>query len=250
MAAKASSGYRSRIYGAYVTARNSPLAPESLHELLPRVPYFRRMIRVCFPRDPGISVFDLGCGHGLLLYLLREAGFRNVRGVDSSPEQVATAHRLGIGGVSQEEAVDALRRTTDASEDVVIAFDLIEHLTKPELLDLVDQVRRVLRPGGRWVIHTPNGESPFVGRVRYGDFTHELAFTRESLAQLLLSSGFSEVLCFEDRPVIHGLRSAIRAALWRVIRGALLVALAAETGALDRRAVLSQNLLAVAVRGD
>ena len=114
-------------------------------------------------------------------------------------------------------------------------------------IGLVDEVCRVLRPGGRWIIHTPNAESPFGMRVRYGDLTHELAFTRTSLAQLL-SSGFSQVSCYEDQPVPHGLKSAVRWALWKVFRTLLRLYVAAETGDSGRDAVFSQNLLCVAFK--
>jgi SAM-dependent methyltransferase len=134
----------------------------------------------------------------------------------------------------------------DASVDVVIAFDVIEHFTRDELLPFVDNVRRVLKPGGRWIIHVPNGESPFGGRMRYWDMTHELAFTRTSLAQLLLASGFAEVRCFEDEPVVHGAKSAVRWLLWKGFRGLLRLYIAAETGDAGRQHIFSQNLLAVA----
>jgi len=84
--------------------------------------------------------------------------------------------------------------------------------------------------------------------MRHGDFTHELALTRTSVDQLLRASGFSQVACFEDRPVPHGLKSLIRAILWAGIRAGLLSYMAVETGAFDRKAVFSQNLLAVAVK--
>jgi len=129
---------------------------------------------------------------------------------------------------------------------VVVAFDVIEHFTRDELLGFVDQVQRVLRPGGRWIIHTPNGESPFCGRMRYWDLTHELAFTRTSIIQLLLSSGFSNVQCFEDAPIPHGLTSAGRWLLWKAIRSGLRLYLAAETGDTASSAIFSQNFLTVA----
>lgn len=107
---------------------------------------------------------------------------------------------------------------------------------------------RVLRVGGRWIIHTPNGESPFGGRVRYGDLTHENAFTRESLSQLCHVCGFSEIRCFEDAPVVHGVKSAVRYVAWKTLRGLLRLYLAAETGDGGRAAIFSQNLLAVAIK--
>lgn len=53
------------------------------------------------------------------------------------------------------------------SREVVVTFDVIEHFRKDEVIAFVDQVRRVLRPSGTWIIHTPNGESPFAARMRY-----------------------------------------------------------------------------------
>ncbi len=142
--------------------------------------------------------------------------------------------------------METLRTLPSASQDVIIAFDVIEHFTKEELLPFVDEVHRVLRSGGRWIIHTPNGESPFVGRVRYGDLTHEMAFTRISISQLLKSSGSSEIVCQEDTPVPHGLKSAVRWILWKIIRSGLRFYVAAETG--ERDSIFSQNFLTVAVK--
>ncbi len=238
--------YRTRIYTHYVQAREQALAPETLAGLAPRSHALRRLIRQHFPPDKSAAVLDLGCGHGALLHFAREAGYTNLRGVDGSPEQVAAARRLGIEGVEQGDLRDVLAAQADASLDVVIAFDVIEHFTRDELLPFVDQVRRVLKPGGRWIIHVPNGESPFGGRMRYWDLTHELAFTRTSIAQLLLASGFAEVRCFEDQPVVHGAKSALRWALWQGFRGLLRLYIAAETGDAGGGHIFSQNLLAVA----
>ena len=247
----ASTDYRARIYANYVNARATPLAPPTLAALEPRLrSILRPLVRRHFPSNRDAAILDLGCGHGGLLYALQQAGYRNARGVDSSPEQVAAAQRLGIDGVSQGEALPTLHATAEASLDVVVTFDVIEHLTKLELIPFVDAVHRALRPGGRWIIHVPNGESPFGGKMRYGGLTHELAFTRTSLTQLLMASGFSEVDCFEDRPEPHGLKSLVRAGLWRLIRASWLFYIAIETGNTDRRAIFSQNLLAVGTRGD
>jgi 2-polyprenyl-3-methyl-5-hydroxy-6-metoxy-1,4-benzoquinol methylase len=247
MPAETTDGSRQRIYQGYVTARDKPLAPDSLAGLRPRLPYLRQMVRRHFPSDRSAAILDLGCGHGALLHVLHEVGYRHARGVDVSPDQVAAAQRLGIAGVGQSDAMATLMATADASLEVVVTFDVIEHFNKVELIALVDEVRRVLCPGGRWIIHVPNAEGPFGARMRYWDFTHELAFTRTSIAQLLKASGFASVTCYEDRPVPHGLKSAMRAALWMLIRAGLLSYIAVETGAFDRDTVFSQNLLAVAI---
>ena len=238
--------YRSRIYSRYVQAREQTLAPRTLAGLEPRSHALRKMIRQHFPANKDVRVLDLGCGHGALLHFAREAGYTHLRGIDGSPEQVAAARRLGIDGVEEGDLRDALATQADASLDVVIAFDVIEHFTRDELLPFVDAVHRVLKPGGRWIIHVPNGESPFAGRMLYWDLTHELAFTRTSLAQLLLASGFADVRSFEDQPVVHGAKSALRWVLWQGFRGLLRLFIAAETGEAGAGHIFSQNLLAVA----
>lgn len=241
-------GYRSRIYGHYVHGRTQPLAPDSIAGLKPRRAYLRKLIRDHFPPDRDSVIIDLGCGHGAIIHSAREAGYRHIVGTDTSPEQVAAAQRLGIAGVQQGDLTETLKSLPDGSQDAVIAFDVIEHFTKDELLVLVDEVCRVLKPGGRWILHSVNGESPFFGRSLYWDFTHELAFTQASLGQLLLTSGFSRVACYEDEPVPHGVKSAIRWILWRLIRAGLRLYIAVETGDLGRKAIFSQNLIAVAIK--
>ena len=78
---------------------------------------------------------------------------------------------------------------------------------------------------------------------------NELAFTRESLSQLYLSCGFSHLHCYEDDPVVHGLKSAVRyVVIWKGMRGLLRLYLAAETGDTGREAIFSRNLLAVEVK--
>src|SRR6266850_1362539 len=160
-------GARQRIYGQYVTARDKPLAPPSLEGLQPRLPYFRQVIRRHFPADLDAVVLELGCGHGAFLYAMHEAGYKRARGVDWADEQVRAARDLGIVGVEKGDVMSTLAATATGSLDVVVTFDLIEHLTKREVVPLVDDVHRALRPSGRWIIHVPNGEAPFGARMRY-----------------------------------------------------------------------------------
>jgi 2-polyprenyl-3-methyl-5-hydroxy-6-metoxy-1,4-benzoquinol methylase len=240
--------YRERIYQHYVHAREQALAPPTLEGLKPCTPYLTKLIQTYFPADRRCAILDLGCGHGALIHFARREGYTNIRGVDGSKEQVAASRRLGIDGIEEGNLLAVLAEQADEMLDVVVAFDVIEHFMRDELISFVDQVFRVLRTGGCWIIHTPNGESPFCGRMRYGDITHELAFTRTSISQLLLSSGFSKVNCFEDMPIPHGLKSAVRWALWQVIRSGLRLYLAAETGDTASGAIFSQNFLTVAVK--
>jgi hypothetical protein len=112
------------------------------------------------------------------------------------------------------------------------------------MLATLDGAFGALRPGGRVVIHVPNAEGLHGMRVRYGDLTHEQAFTPASIRQALTLCGFTNVRCFEDRPVMHGLKSALRAAFWRLSTLQARLQLLAETGVGGH--ILSQNMLVVA----
>ena len=242
------SDYRKRIYDTYASARRQPYVPDTLEDLKPRRPYLKRLIRDTFPHDRNSAILDLGCGWGGLIHLARQEGYQNIRGVDRSEEQVAAAKNLSIDGVERGDAIEALAKEKIAAIDCLVTFDLIEHFNRNELISLVDEAHRVLNDNGCWIIHTPNAESPFGMRIRYGDLTHELAFTQSSLSQLLLSSGFSIVDCYEDQPIPHGVKSTIRFFLWKVIRRLLFSYIIIETGDTDSDAIFSQNFLAVAYK--
>lgn len=236
--------YRARIYGSYVEAAGAELAPATLDGLAPRIPYLRRLVQRHFPRRADAAILDFGCGHGALIHVARELGYLNIGGVDGSPSQIEAARRLGIEGVRYADMFEVVRALPDASLDAAISFDVIEHLDRDEILAFADEIVRVLKPGGRWIVHVPNGASPFGAAALYSDLTHEMAFTAESMTQLALSSGFSAVDFAEDEPVAHGVASALRLVAWRAIRALLRFYLRAETGAVGHP-VLTQNFLAV-----
>ena len=212
-----------------------------------RAPYLRRLINIHFPERLDAKILEIGCGHGALIYYAKEVGYNHLEGVDASLEQVEEAWKLGLrDNIRHEDLMETLSKSTDKSYDAIVALDVIEHMTKSELLDLVEELHRVLCSGGKLILHMPNAASPFFGRVRYGDYTHEQAFTQSSLSQLLIAHGFSEVQCFEDTPIVHGAKSAVRWVVWKVVRSVFRLALIAETGA--KNEIFTQNFLAVAAK--
>jgi predicted TPR repeat methyltransferase len=244
---KSSDDYRATLYQRYVSSHLGPAAITTVAAFKPREPYLRSLIRKHFPAERTARILDLGCGHGTLIYFAQQAGYKNIRGVDASQEQVAAACQLGIDGISHGDSFTTLRSLPNSSHELIVAFDMIEHLTKPELLALADEVARVLVPEGRFLIHTPNAASPMFGAVRYGDYTHEQAFTASSLAQLMRACGFRRIECFEDVPIAHGIKSAVRLVAWKALRIAFAIAQVIETGNTEN-AIYSRNLVALATK--
>jgi SAM-dependent methyltransferase len=211
-----------------------------------RTHHVRSVIARHMPQDRSARIADLACGAGAYLYCLRDAGYTNISGVDISPEQVELAHCLGIHEAECRDALSELREMDSESIDAVLTIDILEHFENDELFEILDEVFRVLTKGGRCVAHVPNAEGLYGMRVRYADLTHERAFAPRSAEQLFRTIGFKDVRCFEDGPLVYGLKSFIRRILWTVGTLAHRLLFLAETG--GSGVVLSQNMIVIAYK--
>lgn len=239
--------WKDRLYAAYVSSGQANASKtEPVEHFSPRKPYIQAIIRQHIPPTRNIRILDLGCGHGAFLYFLQQAGYHNIYGVDVSAEQVALAHKFGLTAVEQANIISYLASIDDETADVILLMDVLEHLTRSDLFDTLDELFRVLRSGGKCIAHVPNAEGLYGMRIRYGDLTHETAFTPKSGQQLFSTVGFQSIQCFEDKPVIHGPVSAVRWLLWYLGTLPSRLLLAAETGGTSF--VLSQNMLLIAMK--
>jgi SAM-dependent methyltransferase len=232
---------RDRLYAAYAS-QHAGLGDGTASALV-----YRRDIRPLLPAPTAGPIMDIGCGQGELVRLLLDDGYC-AEGLDVSPEQVAIAQASGLDRVRHGDYLDTLgsRRGEFAA---VTAIDVLEHLTKDEVLETFDQVAAALAPQGVFVARVPNAVSPFGGHIRYGDFTHETWFTQGSVRQLAGAAGLVPVSVLPCPPVAHGVVSAARAVVWKSASALCKVALAAETGVL-RGHIVTQNLTFAARKPD
>lgn len=237
--------FKTRLYEAYASDHEGVSAAQLPAAFQGRAPYLKALFRRWVPADRSTRIFDLGCGNGALLYFLKELGYTNLFGVDVSPEQVALARHLGLNTVVQGDLRLTLERSPEGSADVLFAFDVLEHFTRPDLLEIGDRMARVLAPGGRLILHVPNGAGIFCGFIRYGDLTHELAFTYQSLRQFGNACGLRLEAVAEDTPVPHGLVSTARWLLWKIGTLPVRLLFLAESPMPMSQIVLSQNIQAV-----
>lgn len=242
-----SAAWKQRLYDHYVSSGQAgAFAANAEQTFRPRAAYLRNLIAKHAPPNRSARILDIGCGHGALLYFLAQARYVNATGVDTSAEQIEMAHALGITNARCERGFEYVHNLNSDSLDMVILFDVLEHLERQELFEMLDEVHRILRPGGTCLIHVPNGEGIFGMRIRFGDLTHVQALTQNSARQLLSTTGFEQIACFEERPVCHGLKSVLRRLLWDVLTLPIRLLAAAETG--TAQAILSENLLVRAVK--
>jgi 2-polyprenyl-3-methyl-5-hydroxy-6-metoxy-1,4-benzoquinol methylase len=99
---------------------------------------------------PGLRVLDLGCRSGALTRAYADGN--TVVGVDVDRVALEEAAKLGIE--TRWADVEEPLEVGDASFDVVVAGELLEHLREPARV--VAEAWRALRPGGRLVGSVPN----------------------------------------------------------------------------------------------
>ncbi len=220
--------YRRRLYQDYAASVDPALRGASLPALDANDPVFARDYAPFLPADERARILDAGCGRGHLLSYLTRAGYTNAVGVDRSPASVAAARAAGFSAL-EGDAV-AHMDAHPGEYDAIVAVDVLEHLRKDEVLQFLDAAFKALKPGGVFLAQTVNAEALFAARMLDIDFTHETAFTRHSLRQVLTAAGFADAEFKEIGPVGRGPRALLRRLLWTLIRLKLSVLLHAETG--------------------
>jgi SAM-dependent methyltransferase len=100
-------------------------------------------------------VLELGCGRGEFLGLLAGAGIE-AKGVDSDEGMVEKARAEGLDVVCADAIAFLHGDPPPGPYQGVFCAHFVEHLTPDQLRELLDGVRRVLAPGGRFVAVTPN----------------------------------------------------------------------------------------------
>jgi len=137
-------------------------------------------------------ILDIGCGRGEWLELLKENGFY-AKGLDLNEVMVRICKERKLD-VVEGEALSFLESVTENSIGAVTGFHIIEHYPFNYLIKLVDEVLRVLKPGGVAIFETPNPNNVLVGSCSfYLDPTH-LKPLPSSLVKLVLESrGFSNI---------------------------------------------------------
>ncbi len=235
--------WRDRLYRSYVSSGQAARDLTSDNQRMQPSPY-RHFLSRHLPQDPATRILDLGCGHGSLLACLKELGFHNIEGLDYSAEQIELAHQLGIKEAMRADIMPYLEELSSNQTDAICMMDVIEHIDRDHLFPLLDEVWRVLRPGGKLILHAPNAEGIFGLRMRYGDLTHELSFTPRSIHQLLTTCGYHRIQASESKPHSSSATGLLRKVAWEILSLYPRMLYIAETGRLNP--VLTQNMLVVA----
>jgi SAM-dependent methyltransferase len=145
-------------------------------------------------------VVDIGCGRGEWLEVLRDEGLV-ARGVDLNGVMVEEGRGRGFD-VTQADALAYLRAQADASVGAVTGIHVVEHLGVEAVVALLDECRRVVRPGGLCIFETPNPTNLRVGASQfYIDPTHRTPLHPDTLAFLAEWRGLVDVRILPLHPM-------------------------------------------------
>ena len=100
-----------------------------------------------------------------------------------------------------------LKDLADNYFDVIFASNLLEHLTREEVLQLLPEVRRILGEDGRLIVLQPNFR--FCYKTYFDDYTHLQIFTDRSLSELLKAFGFG-ILDIKPRFLPVNMKSTLK----------------------------------------
>lgn len=133
-------------------------------------------------------VLEVGCSGGPLLVKLQERGYRHLAGIDISASAIALAQQRGLRNV---QVMDAAHLTfQDASFDMVIASDILEHLVEEQTA--VREWTRVLAPGGHLIVFVPAYQWLWTGHDVVNH--HQRRYTQGRLAKVLRNNEELEIV--------------------------------------------------------
>ncbi len=155
--------------------------------------YIRSQQQIYTERFAGCAhVLDLGCGRGELLETLSAAGI-SAQGIEINAELAAICRNKGLP-VDHADLFEYLPSLEDGSLDAVASLQVVEHIARPRVPEIVQLAYAKLKGGGVLAIETPNPECLAIFATHfYIDPTHRHPLPPALLHFYLEEAGFVSI---------------------------------------------------------
>lgn len=139
----------------------------------------------------GLRIYEIGFGNGSFAGYIRSAG-GDYFGSELSQILVERATEFGVK-VLRDGIKQALEMDMAGSFDLVVAFDVLEHLSIIEIKSFLSDARQLLKSNGVVLARVPSGDSPFGRAIFHGDITHCSSLGSRAIRQIALQTGFNVI---------------------------------------------------------
>ena len=134
--------------------------------------YFSKL-RKKFKLRNNLDVLEIGYGNGSFLDFSRTIGW-NISGVETIPELI---NRASHNNFEVFKNIDDVQN----KYDLIVAFDVLEHIESKDLGFFLEKIKRCLKSNGEFIFRTPNGSSPLGLANQHGDVTHVNIITQSKM---------------------------------------------------------------------
>jgi 2-polyprenyl-3-methyl-5-hydroxy-6-metoxy-1,4-benzoquinol methylase len=161
------------------------------------IPRVNRVLELCDKYKINTdSILEIGCAFGTFCVEMQSRNrFKRIVGVEPTHELAETSRKRGIEVI--EDFVENIHFKEEERFDVIVNFEVIEHLFSPK--ELIMQSKELLNKGGLLMITCPNGKGfdfTVLGeKCNNLDHEHLNYFNPKSLTILLESCGFEVLEC-------------------------------------------------------
>lgn len=193
--------------------------------------------------DQDIRVLEIGFGNGAFLGWVKQYSCHYI-GIEINNALIARAKAAGAEAYA---SIGEMRsQIGDKKFDLIIAFDVIEHMPINDIISSLEAWANYLSKNGCILIRIPSGDSPFSGRIMYGDITHKTLLASTALRQIASLTGLYLVATYPPALPIFGLGplKAFERAIVKATRY-LITFLVNATFHGNRHGVVTSNLVAI-----
>lgn len=150
--------------------------------------YFKLELQLSgITRIDGIRVGELGFGNGAFAGWIRDQ-HAHWMGIEVIQALLDRAKSRGFEAVFFDSTFT--KELGCASLDVIIALDVLEHLSLEQIRDFLSDAWAALNSRGKLIVRLPCGDSPFVGSIYHGDLSHRTLLGSGAIGLLAHEANF------------------------------------------------------------